>query len=158
MRIAAQEGMNFVNYQIPKKPVRQLLIPAVAAGAVFLSMPAQAAPASIAGKWKTDDGRSVISIYPCGKSMCGKIDRFLVKEPRGGARDTKNPNKSLRSRRLLGLRIFWNMKPKGNSWDGKGYSPEDGRIFNSSLKRVGNKLKVKGCVLVICRTVTWTKA
>ena len=40
----------------------------------------------------------------------------------------------------------------------KGYSPEDGRYFNADVRREGNRLKVKGCVMVICRTVTWTRA
>ncbi|MCR2835017.1 DUF2147 domain-containing protein [Parerythrobacter lacustris] len=123
-----------------------------------LATPAVAAPASIAGKWKTDDGKSVISFYQCGSAMCGKIDRFLVAEPAGGARDSKNPKKDLRSRKLLGLRIFWDLKADKDSYEGKGYSPQDGRYFNADIRRDGNQLKVKGCVMVICRTVTWTRA
>ncbi|MEZ5694826.1 MAG: DUF2147 domain-containing protein, partial [Altererythrobacter sp.] len=91
-------------------------------------------------------------------AMCGRIDKFLVPEPRGGARDGENPNKALRERKLLGLRIFWNLKPDSNSYEGKGYNPEGGRYFNADLKREGNQLKVKGCVLIICKTVTWTRA
>nr|WP_137676183.1 DUF2147 domain-containing protein [Parerythrobacter lutipelagi] len=137
--------------------MKQIMIVAAAA-CTALAMPAAAAPASIAGKWKTDDGKSIISFYECGKAMCGKIDRFLVAEPAGGARDTENPKASLRDRKLLGLRIFWNLTPDGSSYEGKGYSPQDGRYFNADIKRVGNQLKVKGCVLIICRTVTWSKA
>ncbi len=126
--------------------------------AAMMAAPATAAPASIAGKWKTDDGKSIISIYKCGTAMCGKIDRFLVPEPVGGARDTENPDKAKRSRKLLGLRIFWNLKPDRNSFEGKGYSPEDGRYFNADIRREGNRLKVKGCVLVFCRSVYFTRA
>ncbi len=97
--------------------------------ALAFAMPAQAAPASIAGNWKTNDGRAVVTFSKCGNSMCGRITRFLVPEPAGGARDTENPKKDLRSRKLMGARIFWNLTPDGSSYDGKGYSPEGRAIF-----------------------------
>lgn len=129
-----------------------------AAAPLLFATPAQAAPASITGNWKTDDGKSIIQFYKCGASMCGKISKFLVPEPAGGARDTKNPDKAKRSQRLLGSRIFWNLKASGTQFKGNGYSPEDGRNFNAQVWRDGNKLKVKGCVVVFCRTATFTKA
>ena len=134
----------------------KLILPAIAA--LTLAAPAQAAPASIAGNWKTDDGKSIIQFYKCGQSMCGKISKFLVKEPAGGARDAENPDKAKRSRKLLGLRIFWNLGANGERYKGKGYSPEDGRYFTAHVWRAGNVLKVKGCVSVFCRTVNFTKA
>ncbi len=136
--------------------IAKLAIPAVVALAV--STPAQAAPASIAGNWKTDDGKSIIQFYKCGNRMCGKIAKFLVPEPRGGARDAENPKASLRNRKLLGLRIFWNLGPDGSRFKGKGYSPEDGRYFNAQVWRSGSQLKIKGCVVVFCRTATFTRA
>ena len=123
----------------------------------LISGPALAAPSPIIGKWKTDDSSSVISFYKCGDAVCGKIDRFLVPEPAGGARDSKNPDKAKRSDRLLGKPIFWNLTPDGDSFEGKGYSPKDGRYFNADLSRDGANLKIKGCVSVFCRSVTFTK-
>lgn len=119
--------------------------------------PAMAAPASILGKWKTDNATSVITFYECGTAICGKIERFLVKEPDGGILDTKNPDKAKRSEKLLGKRIFWSLTPDAKGFEGKGYSPEEGRYFNANLARDGSKLKVKGCVSVFCRTVTFTR-
>ncbi len=119
--------------------------------------PVQAAPASIAGNWKTDDGRAVVQFYKCGEATCGRIARFLVPEPAGGARDVENPEKSRRDRKILGLRIFWNLTPDGSKFEGKGYSPEDGRYFNANLQRSGNVLKVTGCVVVFCKSVNFTK-
>jgi uncharacterized protein (DUF2147 family) len=131
----------------------------LAVGLVTLAMaPGSAKANAIDGNWKTADGKSVIQFYPCGAGMCGKIARFLVPEPKGGARDDKNPDKALRSRKLLGLQIFWNLAPAKARFKGKGYSPEDGRNFNAEVWREGNVLKVKGCVTVICRTVTFTRA
>lgn len=125
---------------------------------LMLTVPASAQGNVIEGNWKTDDGKSVIQFYSCGASICGKIARFLVPEPAGGALDDKNPNKALRSRKLLGLRIFWNLAPNGTRFKGKGYSPEDGREFNAEVWRDGNLLKVKGCVLIVCRTANFTRA
>lgn len=133
-----------------------MLAPALAALAAISAAPAQAD--SIDGNWKTADGKSVIQFYPCGAAMCGKIARFLVPEPKGGARDSRNPDKALRDRKLLGLPIFWNLNPAKGRYKGKGYSPEDGRNFNAEVWREGNLLKVRGCVTVICRTVSFTKA
>lgn len=121
------------------------------------AVPAHAAPTPIMGKWKTDDGTSVVQFYQCGDAICGKIERFLVTEPAGGIRDTKNPDKSKRSDKLLGKPIFWNLTPDGKSFEGKGYSPKDGRYFSADISRAGSNLKIKGCVSIFCRTVTFTR-
>ena len=47
--------------------------------------------------------------------------------------------------------------PHGDGWKGEGYSPEDGRYYKAHLRIAGNKLTMKGCVAVFCRTVTWTR-
>ncbi len=130
---------------------------ASASVAGLLAAPAIAAPTTIIGKWKTDDATSVISFYKCGDSICGKIDQFLVAEPEGGIRDTKNPDKTKRSEKLLGKRIFWNLTPAGDKFEGKGYSPQEGRYFSANLSRDASSLRVKGCVSIFCRTVTFTK-
>ncbi|MFZ9395107.1 MAG: DUF2147 domain-containing protein [Erythrobacter sp.] len=136
--------------------IRRICTVATAAAAV-LAVPALARPASIEGSWRADDGKSVIEFYPCGEAVCGRIARFLIEEPAGGARDTKNPDKALRDRKLLGLRVFWSLTPGTARFKGKGYSPEDGRNFNAEIWREGNRLKVKGCVLVLCRTAGFSR-
>ncbi|WP_128892144.1 DUF2147 domain-containing protein [Erythrobacter sp. HKB08] len=138
--------------------MRKIALALAFAGAALTAGTAQASPASIEGKWKTDDGRSVIAFYKCGNAMCGRIDRFLVPEPAGGARDTENPKAALRDRKLLGLRIFWDLTADGSRFKGEGYSPEDGRYFDAQVWRSGNTLKVKGCVLLFCRTANFTRA
>src|SRR3546814_15027966 len=34
---------------------------------------AAAAPVSIVGRWKTDDGKGIVDIVPCGAKLCGRI-------------------------------------------------------------------------------------
>ena len=136
---------------------RALFLGVIGAAAAGLS-PVSAAPASIEGRWKVDDGTSIVTFYKCGAAMCGRIEEFLVPEPKGGARDSENPDAAKRDRKLKGLRIFWNLTADGDSWEGKGYTPKEGRYFNADLKRAGNKIEVKGCVAIFCRTLTWTRA
>ncbi|ALJ13196.1 hypothetical protein LH19_09990 [Sphingopyxis macrogoltabida] len=130
---------------------------ALALGA-FIAVPTMAAaPASISGRWKTDDGKGIVAMAPCGAKMCGRIERLLIKEPAGGQRDERNPDKQKRDRKVAGLQIYWDLVPAGDGWKGEGYSPEDGRYYKAHLRVKGNKMTMKGCVSVFCRTVTWTR-
>ena len=135
----------------------------IAAAALFaLALPASAQQgSSIAGRWRTDDGKAVITVAPCttgGAALCGRISRFLVPEPAGGARDGNNPDRALRSRSLMGVQVLSNLARDGQRWTGRGYSPEEGRHFNATVRVEGGQLNVRGCVAVFCRTVVWTRA
>lgn len=138
----------------------RLTLAALATLALALPVAAQDS-GSIAGRWRTDDGRAVITIAPCssgGATLCGRITRFLVAEPAGGARDTNNPDRSLRSRPLMGVQVLSNLTREGQRWSGRGYSPEEGRHFNATVRVENGRLNVRGCVAVFCRTVVWTRA
>lgn len=126
--------------------------------AAFIVVPASAAAAaSLSGRWKTDDGKGIVAMAPCGARMCGRIAELLIREPAGGQRDERNPDKAKRSRMVEGLQIYWDLVPHGDGWKGEGYSPEDGRYYTAHLRVKGDKLTMKGCVSVFCRTVTWTR-
>lgn len=115
----------------------------------------------IAGNWRTDDGKAVIAIAPCGAGgaqMCGRIARILVPQPAGGARDANNPNTALTSRPLLGVAVLSNLRPEGGAWVGSGYSPDEGRNFTARVAINGGQLAVRGCVGPFCRTMQWTRA
>lgn len=112
------------------------------------------APANIAGQWRTDDNKAIVTIAPCAAgsaAYCGRITRMLGAQPAGGVHDENNPNAALRSRPVLGIAIFTNLTRNGTRWTGRGYSPEDGRNFNATLTTEGNQLNVRGCVAVFCR-------
>lgn len=124
----------------------------------FATVPSlAAAPPALAGRWKTDDGKGIVVMTPCGARMCGHIDRLLIRQPAGGQLDAHNPDKAKRSRQVAGLRIYWDLAPDGDGWKGQGYSPEDGRYYKAHLRVQGDRLTMKGCVAVFCRTVTWTR-
>ena len=130
----------------------------LAATAALVAVPAFAvAPPSIIGRWATDDGKAIVDIYACGAKICGTVHQLLIKQPAGGQRDERNPDKAKRTRQVTGLQIYWDVAADGNSWKGQGYSPEDGRYYKAHLTAKGNKMTLKGCVSVFCKTVTWTK-
>ena len=116
-----------------------------------------AAPQPITGRWSTDDGKAIVEIMPCGAKVCGRVVRLLIQEPPGGQRDERNPDKAKRSRKVEGMQIYWDLAADGAVWKGRGYSPEDGRYYKANLRANGNKLTLKGCVSVFCKTITWTR-
>lgn len=128
-----------------------------ALGALVAVPSVAAASASVCGRWKTDDGKAIVAMAPCGAKMCGRIERLLIKQPAGGQLDERNPDKAKRGRAVTGLQIYWDLVPSDDGWRGQGYSPEDGRYYKAHLRVAGNKLTMKGCVAVFCRTVTWTR-
>ncbi|ABF53093.1 conserved hypothetical protein [Sphingopyxis alaskensis RB2256] len=135
-----------------------LFLRIVLALGAFIAVPSlAAAPSALAGRWKTDDGKGIVVMSPCGAKMCGHIERLLIKQPAGGQLDERNPDKTKRGRQVTGLRIYWDLAPHGDGWKGQGYSPEDGRYYKAHLSVKGDRMTMKGCVAVFCRTVTWTR-
>lgn len=135
----------------------------VTATALMLATSASATrpAAPIGGNWRTDDGRAIITITRCNEratTLCGRISRFLVAEPAGGARDGNNPNRALRNRSLLGVEVLSGLSWRDDAWRGSGYSPEEGRTFNATVRPDNGRLSVRGCVAVFCRTVVWARS
>ena len=136
-----------------------LRLAAAAALAMGLASPALAAD-PITGRWVTPEKDSVIAISPCGSSMCGRIARYL-KVPEGGAdqRDVYNPDKSKRSRKVLGLNVLTGLTDDGDEWRGRIYDPRNGKSYRSVVTRLSaNHLEVKGCLGPFCQTQVWTRA
>jgi uncharacterized protein (DUF2147 family) len=133
----------------------------VAFVAVALATPAAALAASpIEGAWRTQGGRGVVEIAPCGAQICGKVVDGPGMAANPGLTDTKNKDASKRSRPLKGLPILSGFSGGPTLWKGGTiYNPEDGGTYRSTLQLAGpDTLKVKGCVGPICRTQTWTRA
>lgn len=130
-----------------------------ALGALLMAAwPALAAePAT--GRWVTAEQDAVVSIAPCGKALCGTVDRFLVPPPQGlDQRDVNNPDPKLRSRKLLGLTILSQFIADGASWRGRIYDPKNGKSYRSIIRRKGaNVLEVKGCIGPFCQTQVWKR-
>jgi uncharacterized protein (DUF2147 family) len=129
------------------------------AAAMCAAIPAQAA-APISGHWITQSKDGVVEIYPCGAALCGKLVKFLVTPPAGvGAKDVKNPDKTLRNRTILGMNVLTGFKADGNEYKGQIYDPKSGKTYRSIVyKGKSGNLVVKGCIGPFCQAQTWTPA
>jgi len=125
-------------------------------------LPAASAWASPLGVWLAKgetSGRGHIQIYKCGAKLCGK----LIWSSNPNAKDTKNPNEKLRSRKVVGSDIVWGFVPDGkNQWDsGRIYDPSTGKTYKSimRLKGGGKLLHVRGYVGIslIGKTRVWSR-
>src|SRR3546814_18529739 len=104
---------------------------------------AAAAPVSIVGRWKTDDGKGIVDIVPCGAKLCGRIHRLLIDQPAGGQRDERNPNKSKRGRMVPGPRIYWDLITHRAGWRAQAYSPAAGRHYYRKIVVQGQRGSVR---------------
>ena len=138
--------------------MKNTIFMALSLAVVSIATPSLAAE-SINGNWKTEEGDTVIKINKCGATVCGRIDRWLITPPGGvNQKDLNNPNKKLRSRKLLGTAILTGFKPDGKKWKGRIYDPKSGKTYRSEVSLTStNKLKVKGCIAFICQGQNWTR-
>ena len=104
------------------------------------------------GVWATQGDDSHVNIVECGASLCGTI--VWLKDPLGDdgkdAVDSKNPDPSLRTQKLVGLSLLSGFQPTDDPtvWkNGRIYNPEDGRTYSCNLKvQDTNTLRVRGYV------------
>jgi uncharacterized protein (DUF2147 family) len=123
----------------------------------------RAASETLAGDFLVEDGLAKVAFGPCPAApalTCGTIT--WLKDPVGHpTRDVNNPDRSLRGRPLIGLTVVRDMKPDGpGRWSGgRVYDPKTGRSGNGKLRlSADGKLRVEGCVLVICDSEDWVRA
>lgn len=128
----------------------------------LLAVPFMAALAQdVIGKWKLDDGSAIVEVYKSGDAYNGKI--VWLEEPNDPsgkpASDTNNPDKSLRSRKLIGLNMLSGLKKNGGEYTGGSiYDPGNGKTYNCSMKVDGDVLHVRGSLDkkgLLGRTMDW---
>ena len=121
--------------------------------ATVLSLAAGAALADpVEGTWKTkpdDNGDfGYVQIKPCGPAFCGTLIKAF--DSTGAEKASDN----------IGKKIVWDMEayPDGLYDDGQIWSPDRNKTYNSDMQLSGDSLKVRGCVLGICRDGgTWSR-
>ena len=116
---------------------------------------------NVTGKWKLDDGSALVEVYQQGNVYNGKIVWLAEPTEADGtpAKDLNNPDKSLRSRQLIGLNMLSGLKEVGDEYkEGKIYDPGNGKTYNCSMKLEGDVLKVRGSLDkrgLLGRTMDW---
>ena len=131
----------------------------LALAALCIATPLMAAP-PVDGRWITAEKDAVITIGDCGKTVCGRITKFLVPPPQGAdQRDVNNRNPELRGRKLLGMPVLSGFTEEDDLWRGEIYDPKSGKTYRSVIRRINaTTLEVKGCVGPFCETQTWKRA
>jgi len=136
-----------------------------AAGIIALMLVFAAGPASaeeLIGTWLTQQGDAHIRVAKCGKALCGTVAwlRDAIDSKTGQPPvDDKNPNASLRSRKILGIRIFAMEQDSTGSWTGGIYNSDDGQTYKGRLVPRGeNELEVQGCAGSLCGSEVWSRA
>jgi uncharacterized protein (DUF2147 family) len=120
-----------------------------------------ASAAEPTGTWLTQKGDARVRVSPCGKALCGTIvwikdaiDPATGKPPV----DESNPNPALRSRRIVGIRIFAMTKDANGVWTGGIYNSDDGKTYAGKLLTIGDtQLQVNGCAGALCGGEVWTR-
>ena len=128
----------------------------------MLAMPLAAALAQdVTGKWKLEDGTAIVEVYRQGDVYNGKIVWLQNPTEADGspAVDSENPDKALRSRKLIGLNMLSNLKKNGGEYTGGSiYDPGNGKTYNCSMKVDGDVLHVRGSLDkkgLLGRTMDW---
>jgi len=115
----------------------------------------------VIGKWKLEDGTAIVEVYRDGDLYNVKIVWLEKPFDNDGtpAKDTNNPDKSLRSRELIGLNMLHGLKQAGEKYSGgKIYDPGNGKTYNCSMQVKGDVLKVRGSLDskgLLGRTMDW---
>ncbi len=123
---------------------------ALTAALIFAAGSALADP--VEGTWKTkpDDNGDYghVEIAPCGEMFCGVLVEAF--DSSGAVKDSEN----------IGKQIIWDMVAYGDGAydDGKVWSPDRNKTYNSEMQLSGDSLAIKGCVIGICRDGgTWAR-
>lgn len=123
--------------------------------AIIISVPsylcrAQSNPDMILGKWITDTKNCIVDVYKQNGEYKAKVLWFDVKnkKPMNEWIDDKNPDKNLRSRKLVGMEVLNHLHYNAdkNEWvDGVIYDATTGKKWDSvAWLTKDNSLKVKG--------------
>ncbi|MBI1782415.1 MAG: DUF2147 domain-containing protein [Sphingobacteriales bacterium] len=127
-------------------------------GAIIILMASFKIPASnnedkIIGTWlAADDKNVIVQVFKCGNEYNAKIiwfdDSDDKTKPMATRCDLKNPDKNLRSRKLIGLEVLRGLiyNTDDNKWlDGHIYDPSSGKEYCAKAWLTGDgNLKVRG--------------
>lgn len=135
-----------------------------AAGALLLifGLTGTARAEDFVGTWLTEQGEANIRVERCAAQMCGTV--VWLRDPidpktRKPQADDKNPNASLRSRPILGLRIFAMDQDSTGAWTGSIYNSDDGKNYRGRLSPRGDtEMEVHGCdASNLCGSEIWRR-
>ncbi len=135
---------------------------------------ASAQSSRVMGTWLTEKGTAQVKIAPCTDPaqgpLCGIVVGLINPKNASGqvvapeaVTDYRNPDPALRSRKMIGLPLFWGFKATSdpNSFeDGKIYNGENGKTYSANISlQADGKLRLRGFVgsPMFGETQLWTR-
>ena len=119
--------------------------------AMVVSLAGIASADPVLGTYKTqpDDNGNYghVELYQCDAYICGVIRKAFD----SSGQEVASEN--------IGRRMLWDMTAQGSGKYGGGkiWAPDRDKVYTSKMELSGNALSVSGCVLVVCRSQSWTK-
>lgn len=143
--------------------MRKLLVAAVLAVASCATSLAMAQTNPLLGKWKTldDETGKPMTISEIYMAKNGKLAAKIV-ENLGLPETCTGCSGEYYNKPYVGIVTLWNLSPIGDGkWGkGNGYKSSEDRHFKvKSVELIdnGERLRVTGCVLFICRNAEWVR-
>jgi uncharacterized protein (DUF2147 family)/peptidoglycan/LPS O-acetylase OafA/YrhL len=129
-----------------------------------LVLGSRASAATPVGVWYAEGGAAKVAIEPCGEELCGRVVWLRSPYDDDGCdlRDRRNPDPTLRARKVEGLEILRGLtwRPDGTWVNGRIYDPASGSTYTCQLALDGDdRVRLRGYVGIplIGRTTTWTR-
>jgi uncharacterized protein (DUF2147 family) len=124
----------------------------------------RASAATPVGIWYAEGGAAKVAIEPCGEELCGRVVwlRSPLDEDGCDLQDRRNPDPTLRARKVEGLEILRGLtrRPDGTWVNGRIYDPASGSTYTCQLALDGDdRVRLRGYVGIplLGRTTTWTR-
>ncbi len=119
---------------------------------LMLKANAQNMQNAILGKWESAEKNLIVEVYKHGNAFKARIIWFYDEDdtitPIEQRLDIKNPDKSLRSKKIIGLDVLSGLiyNPKQSKWvNGKIYDSSSGKTWSSTVWLTdANTLNVRG--------------
>jgi len=113
----------------------------------------------VRGVWLTDGAKAWVKIASCGAAICGTVTQVLSSPDGDAARDTNNPDPTLRTRSVVGLQVLTGFKPSAGGWTGgEIYDPEEGKSYAGSMQlQSDGALKLTACLSILCQSEYWKR-
>jgi uncharacterized protein (DUF2147 family) len=135
-----------------------------AAAALMLAAVIPAFASDPHGTWLIADGAAKVRIIACGEALCGTV--VWLSHPMDAATgqpqtDKLNSDPAKRRRPMLGVEVILGLQRRGEgvTWSGQIYNPDSGNTYNGSIALTDPaQLRVRGCVLIFCKTEIWTRS
>lgn len=108
-------------------------------------------PMPVTGLWLVKKKDVVVEVKPCSKTsekLCGRIAWL---DPKAKLQvDELNPDVTLRTRPLCGIRVMWDMTPEADApgtYTGKIYKANNGSTYDARIKRgADGNLELRGYI------------